>query len=315
MRVVFVGASAFGLRCLERLLQLDSCQVVGVVTAPARFAISYSVGPVTNVRHADIHSAASARGLPVRMLRDRMTDRDLFENVVAWAPQAFVVAGWYHLLPKMWRTVAPAYGLHASLLPDYRGGAPLVWALINGETRTGITLFQMDDGVDTGPIVDQIDISISDADTIATLCARVDQVGPGLLARGINSLEAGTVAFRAQNPSQGRVFPQRSPDDGLIDWNTGQVAVRNFIRAQTRPYPGAFTVLENDRLTVWDCEVFHTLEPLAPGQLSVVDGRMCVGCSGGAVAVTDLDVNGVTVDPAVWARALSRITLTPRFAR
>jgi methionyl-tRNA formyltransferase len=82
-----------------------------------------------------------------------MNEPGLFQTVTSWNPDAFLVAGWYHMIPKIWRNLAPAYGLHASLLPDYSGGAPLVWAMINGETKTGVTLFQMDDGVDSGPIV------------------------------------------------------------------------------------------------------------------------------------------------------------------
>ena len=92
------------------------------------------------------------------------------------------------MVPKSWREIAPAYGLHASLLPKYGGGAPLVWAIINGEKETGITPFQMDDGVDSGPIAGQIQEPIKTGDTIATLYARIEQSGVGVVARNFTSL-------------------------------------------------------------------------------------------------------------------------------
>ena len=84
-----------------------------------------------------------------------MNESLLIEKVNAWKPDLFIVVGWYHILPKSWRNLAPAYGMHASLLPNYSGGAQLFWAMINGEKKTGITLFKMDDGIDSGPIVGQ----------------------------------------------------------------------------------------------------------------------------------------------------------------
>ena len=89
-----------------------------------------------------------------------MRDPALLEKVACWKPEAFLVSGWYHMVPRKWRALAPAYGLHASLLPDYSGGAPLVWAMIKGEEKTGITLFQLGDGVDDGPILGQAETPI-----------------------------------------------------------------------------------------------------------------------------------------------------------
>jgi methionyl-tRNA formyltransferase len=199
MNLVFIGASRFGLRCLELACSLPDCKLTGVVTAPQKFAISYRPEGVTNVLYADIASFAADRGLPCRTIGRAMGDPALLETVRAWKPEAFLVAGWYHMIPKAWRELAPAYGLHASLLPDYSGGAPLVWAMINGESRTGITLFQMDDGVDTGPIVRQVEEAIDDRDTIATLYARIEEQGLVLLRDALPRLATGTAVLQAQS--------------------------------------------------------------------------------------------------------------------
>ncbi|HXG70781.1 MAG TPA: methionyl-tRNA formyltransferase [Gemmatimonadaceae bacterium] len=172
-------------------------------------------------------------------------------RVAGWRPDAFVVAGWYHMVPRAWRQLAPAYGLHASLLPDYSGGAPLVWAIINGEKRTGITLFRFEDGVDAGPIVAQGATEIRDEDTIATLYERVATLGESLLREHMPRLADGTASLRAQQDSARRVFPQRGPEDGVIDWTLDARQLINFIRAQTKPYPGAFTTAHGRKLTVW----------------------------------------------------------------
>ena len=148
VNLVFIGSSKFGLKCLQGCLDIPVVKVVGVVSAPETFAISYRPKGVTNVLYADVAGLAEANSIPIATLEQSMADPLLLENVTAWKPDAFLVAGWYHMIPKSWRKIAPAYGLHASLLPDYSGGAPLVWAMINGETKTGITCFQMNDGVD-----------------------------------------------------------------------------------------------------------------------------------------------------------------------
>lgn len=288
MNVVFIGASSFGLRCLELACRTPGCAVAGVVTAPQTFAISYRPEGVSNVLYADVASFAADRGMPSRALRRSMGESGLLDAVAAWKPDAFLVAGWYHMVPKAWRDLAPAYGLHASLLPDYSGGAPLVWAMINGETKTGITMFQMDDGVDSGPIVDQAEEPIHPDDTIATLYARIEERGLELLANALPRLADGSAAMRPQ-PLQGRrVMPQRSPEDGRIDWNWDPARISRFIRAQTLPYPGAFSMLDGEPIHFWQAKVDPRPDTQTePGLVNRLPdgGGYAVGCNGGAIII------------------------------
>lgn len=254
MNLVFIGSSQFGLRCLETCLSLPDIRVTGVLTAPNFFRISYRPEGVTNVLYADLASFAKARFIPLEIMHQSMSQDGLLTKVTEWQPDAFLVAGWYHMIPKSWRQLAPAFGLHASLLPDYSGGAPLVWAMINNETRTGITLFQMADGVDSGPIVAQKDEDIFPEDTIASLYARVQEKGLELLKVSLPRIAKGKLNLIPQDESKRRIMPQRSPQDGLIDWRGDFLKIDRFIRAQTRPYPGAFTILNGKILHIWQAK-------------------------------------------------------------
>ena len=251
MKIAFVGASSFGLRCLEAVLGQPGCEVVGILSLPETFSISYRPGGVRNVLHADFEPIARRHGIAFHVMHGAMGDPEIVGLFRSWKPDLVLAAGWYHLIPAAIRDIAPALGLHASLLPDYSGGAPLVWAMINGEKRAGITLFRFDDGVDSGPIVAQAEEPILDDDTIATLYARVEARGIELLQRAFPAIAAGRAQYRPQDASRRRVFPQRAPEDGRIDWRWPARRVYDFIRAQSRPYPGAFSTFRGERLTIW----------------------------------------------------------------
>lgn len=307
MRIVFIGASGFGLRAAQVLASLTECQLVGVVTAPRQFSISYRPAGVTNVLHADLGEFAAAHDVPCHLLTKGMNHPELFEKVSSWRPDCFIVVGWYHMVPAKWRQLAPAYGLHGSLLPDYSGGAPLVWAMINGERRTGITLFQFDDGVDSGPIVGRLATDIALEDTIATLYARIEELGLELLKENVPLLARGTARFLVQDESKRRMVPQRSPEDGAINWNQDARRVHDFIRAQTRPYPGAFSKFRSSKVSVWRSTPHENMAlELRPGELGLHEGLLLVGCGYQSVLeLNELGENGNDTSAAIWARVKS----------
>lgn len=295
MNLIFIGSSKFGLRCLQACTAIPEVNVVGVVTAPQTFTISYRPTGVTNVLHADVAAFAAARNIPVATLVDSMSDPALFDEVAAWRPDVFIVAGWYHMIPKRWRELAPAYGLHASLLPDYSGGAPLVWAMINGESKTGITLFQMTDGVDSGPIAAQAEEPIKDNDTIATLYSRIEDRGLELLHNALPAMADGTLLLLPQDESRRRCVPQRSPEDGKIDWNNEAAAIDRFIRAQTRPYPGAFSTLNGKPITIWSSQLCSNYLEGKVGQVHLsANGSFSVKCAGGSIVLCEISYEGAT---------------------
>lgn len=294
MRVVGIAASIFGLKCLEELRQLDGCELVGVVTAPKKFPISYRPEGVNNVLFADVAEFCAVQKISCETISSGMNDPSLLSKVASWRPDIFVVAGWYHLLPLSWRNLAPAYGLHASLLPKYSGGAPLVWAMINGERETGISFFQFDAGVDSGPLVGQKTVSIESADTIATLYAKIETLGLELISDVLPKLANRTAEHLVQDESQRTLFPQRSPEDGIIDFCQPVSALYNFIRAQTKPYPGAFFHRGSDVVKVWAVEACpHLMDNMSPGPLWDDEGNLfIVGLDHEALKVTSMTVEG-----------------------
>jgi methionyl-tRNA formyltransferase len=302
LRIVFIGASRFGLRCLDTLNGLAGVELAGAVTAPRTFPISYRPDGVTNVLHADVEDFCREHEIACETIADGMRDPALLERVSTWRPDAFLVAGWYHMVPKRWRALAPAYGMHASLLPDYSGGAPLVWAMIEGEEKTGITLFQLGDGVDDGPILGQAETPILADDTIATLYARIEDLGIGLLRRHLPELAAGTALLFPQDESRRRIVPQRGPEDGLIDWSRPARRIHDFIRAQTRPYPGAFTDLFGGRLTIWAARPSDSPSP-GQGRLGGSAERPLIGCGDGhALEILAVAADGEDLPVGTWWR-------------
>lgn len=318
MRIVFIGASTLGLRCLQKIIGLPGCEVVGAVTAPRQFPISYRPQGVTNVLFADVKSYCGTQGIDCTVMKQGMKDPALMEHVRAFSPDIFIVAGWYHMVPKAWRDMAPAYGLHSSLLPDYSGGAPLVWAMINGEKKTGISLFQLADGVDNGPIVGQLATDIQPEDTIATLSRRIELLGIALLSEHLPRLADGSARLTTQDESRRRIVPQRGPEDGMIDWLWPAARVHNFIRAQTRPYPGAFSFHGKNKVTIWSARLSDGTEsdPPPPAKIEGCDGRVLVGCGDGtALEIADIAIDGTDLTAQSWWRERGESSATNDFAR
>ena len=174
-----------------------------------------------------------------------------------WQPDLILALGWYYNVPKRARDFGPlgCLGIHASLLPKYRGGAPIPWAIINGEKETGVTLFHLVDDIDAGDIVAQGRFPIEEHDTCATVYEKAEMASVRILRECLPKIAAGRAQRIRQDHRQATVFPQRKPEDGLIDWSLTEKRIRDFIRAQTHPYPGAFFYAGDKKIVVWDADV------------------------------------------------------------
>jgi methionyl-tRNA formyltransferase len=261
MRTIFFGATDLGYQCCERLLDRGE-NIVGLFTIPREFRISYSpTQPVKNVLFRDLHQLADRHGIPLVEVTGKMDE--YIGKVAELHPDLIVVIGWYYMVPRRMRELASkgCVGVHASLLPRYRGGAPLVWAMINGEPEAGVTLFHFADGIDDGDIIAQQSFPIESTDTIREVLDKATRASIEIVETYLPRLAEGTAPRTAQDHSRATLLPQRSPDDGLIDWAWDPVRINNFIRAQTKPYPGAFTYIGGKRVTIWSADV--TPEPVA----------------------------------------------------
>lgn len=313
LRIGVIGASVFGLRCLRTLLDLDGVNVVGTVTGPKTFRISYAPQGVTNVLHADFAATADEHRIPCYTLREKMTEPALLEAVRAWQADGIVVAGWYHMVPRAIRDLCPVVGLHASLLPDYSGGAPLVWAMIHGEPEAGISLFELADGVDDGRILGQRRQPIRDDDTIATVLQRVTEDGLDLLREHIPRLHTSLALAIPQDESRRRIMPQRSPEDGRIDFTQPARKVYDFIRAQTRPYPGAFSTDWGGKVTIWSTGLPTVPPPACDVEPATIlnrpDGPVVVCGDGQVLPLREVEEDGRSRNARDWLA--ERTSTTP----
>lgn len=257
MSIVFFGTTDTGYHCLEQML-LAGLPVTGIVTGLPEFEISYAKGKVSNRRHRNFHLFQQRFGVPV-LTFTRKFDEAILATLASWQPQLLVVIGWYHLIPARVRALAPlgAVGIHWSLLPKYRGGSPLVWAIINDESETGASLFYLEDKVDAGRIVAQTPVPIGEHENVAHLIEKLNAVSGRIVVEYVPRILQGTAESRQQDETRASYFRPRLPEDGLIDWSWPAKRIYDFIRAQTLPYPCAFSNYGGQRIRI----VSATLQP------------------------------------------------------
>jgi methionyl-tRNA formyltransferase len=269
-RLAVFAYSETGHECLRFLLDRGE-SVVLVVTHPD--------APGEKVWFPSVAELARLRGLePVLVEKP---DAALTARVRAAAPDLILSIYFRRLLPEEILKIAPrgAYNLHGSLLPKYRGRAPVNWAVLHGETETGATLHAMSARADAGEIVDQEPVPIGPDDTAFEVQKRVTKAGLKILERRLDELGSGTAPRRAQNEREATTFPRRAPEDGRIDWTRSAQEVHNLVRAVTHPYPGAFTDIFGGRTFVWKTRVPHLgAHDNFPGQVRAEQGRLYVAC-------------------------------------
>ena len=244
MRVVFMGTPAFAVPSLEALANSDH-EVVGVVTQPDR-----PKGRGQAVAPCPVKELALAKGLPVSQ-PDKIKGPEFLQQLVEWKPGVIAVTAFGRILPKTILDLPPmgCINVHGSLLPAYRGAAPIQWALIHGDTETGITTMVMDEGMDTGAVLLQQTIPIEPEDTALELGARMAQAGGALLVETLTRLAAQTVVPCAQDHSRATMAPLLKKEDGVIDWTQSATEIANRIRGLS-PWPGSFTFHHGHRLII-----------------------------------------------------------------
>ena len=240
-RIVYIGAERVGLVCLQKLMDLGK-NVVAVLTADdsLEYKIADFVSFDENVEKIPLYKVVNTKD-PETML--------LIKNL---KPDLIIVISWSQIIPKEILDYAPlgCIGIHYSLLPERRGGAPLNWAIIDGLRKSGITLFFYNEGVDTGDIIAQKEFEITDIDTPRELLDKICILAPEIIEENINSIENGTVLRIKQDERMATYTKSRKPEDGLIDWNKQIDEIYNFIRAIAPPYPCAFTFLGDKKMAI-----------------------------------------------------------------
>ncbi len=275
MRLVFFGTGAFAEPALEAVLSRHT--VVGVVTQPDRPA-----GRGRPLTAPPVKRLAEAHGLPC-LQPASLREPGWAERLAALAPEIGVVAAYGQILPPAILAVPPrgCVNLHASLLPRYRGAAPIQWAIIRGERETGLTTFVMDEGMDTGPILLQQRIAIGPEETAGELARRLAEQGARLLLETLEGLAAGRLAPVPQPPGPVVLAPRLRKEDGLVDWGRSAREIVDLIRG-VNPWPGAQTHAPSGRLSLWRARALP-----GEGEPGVLvggpDGGLAIGAGEGLV--------------------------------
>lgn len=283
MRIVFMGTPDFAVPSLDALLKSDD-QVVGIVTQPDR-----PKGRGQLLAPSPVKLVAQRHHILV-LQPTKMKDPDFLAALAAWKPDLIAVAAFGRILPPAILSLPPkgCINVHGSLLPKYRGAGPIQWAIINGETETGITTMLMDEGMDTGAILLQEEIPIVPDDTAGSLSPRLAELGGRLLVATIAKLKAGTLISHPQDHGQATLAPLLKKEDGAIDWTLPAMAITNRIRGLT-PWPGAYTFLGADRWVIGRAVAMNEATSLAPGQVeAVTKDSIQVATGQGVLAIKEL---------------------------
>jgi methionyl-tRNA formyltransferase len=246
MRVVFCGTPQFAVPTLRHLLAQSDFQIVAVVTQPDR-----PRGRGHEVSFSPVKETALAAGIPVYQ-PEKIRAPGAQDLLQKFAPDVLVIIAYGQIIPVRLLPI-PKLGwinLHASLLPKYRGAAPINWAIVNGETETGVTTMRIDAGMDTGELLLQKEMEIGPTETAAELAARMSQLGAPLMAETLRGLAAGTVIPRPQDNEHASSAPMLKREDGRIDWSLAAEQIFDRIRGFT-PWPGAYTTFRGLTCHIW----------------------------------------------------------------
>ena len=292
LNLVFCGTPRFAVPTLARVVE-TGFQVNLVVTQPDR-----PRGRGMEVAFSPVKQLALELGLPVAQPEKIKNNQEFQQQLTALGSEAIVVVGYGRIIPP-WMLSLPPLGnvnLHGSLLPRYRGAAPIQWAIARGETVTGVTTMRLDAGLDTGDILLQKSVPIAASDTADSLAPRLAEIGADLMVETLRGLQAGSIHPRPQDHSQATLAPILKKEDGRMDFHRPASELYNRLRG-FQPWPGAYTTFRNRNLAVWAARPVE--HELVRAELSVSADQLIVGCAPGtALELLELQPEGKKRMPA-----------------
>jgi methionyl-tRNA formyltransferase len=263
---------------LKYLLTQEEFEIAGIFTQPDRPS-----GRGQEISFSPVKAVALAAGIPVYQPQ-KIRAPEAEEQLRALAPSVIVIIAYGQIIPARLLSI-PEHGwinLHASLLPKYRGAAPINWAIVNGETRTGNTTMRIDAGMDTGEMLLQEELAIGPKETAPEVAARLSEAGAPLMASTLRGLRDGTLTGRAQNHAEASLAPMLKREDGLIDWTQSAQAIFNRMRGFA-PWPGTFSEFRGQTCHLWGEPVSNEVADASPGTLLQLKGGLRGVCGQGSV--------------------------------
>ena len=287
LRIVFMGTPEFAAQILEALLRGPD-PVVAVVSQPDR-----ARGRGKKVAPTPTRVVAEAANIPV-LQPEKVRTEEFRNGLLSYRPDLIVVAAYGRILPAGLLRLPPlgCINVHGSLLPAYRGAAPVQWSIIRGETEVGVTIMQMDEGLDTGDMLLQARVTPEGDETAGTLMSKLAELGGATLLRAIAGLKDGTVVPTAQDHQRATLAPMLTKEDGRIDWSRSAEEIERLVRGLD-PWPSAYTFLDNARLRLFRPEVEYLASDSPPGTILRADSRgLLVACGKHAINFTELQPEG-----------------------
>lgn len=288
MKVVFFGTPEFALPSLNALIESHH-QVVCVVTRPDR-----GRGRGRKIFPSPVKVLAAKNNLLIVQPED-ITESSFIGSLKGFRPNLFVVVAYGKILPTEILKIPSFYSinLHPSLLPKYRGPAPVNWTIISGEKETGVTIFKMDEQMDRGEILVQKKVKIEDDETAETLSVRLAKIGAVALMEAIELIEEGKAALRSQAESEATIAPVLRKEDGRIDWAKPSLEIHNFVRGMN-PWPSAFTHIGGKVLKVWRTKLIPGKAEGEPSEVVGIkkDEGILVATGNGQILITELQIEG-----------------------
>ena len=288
MNLVFCGTPVFAVPTLTTLVRAGFT-VSLVVTQPDK-----PRGRGLELSYSPVKKAVLELELPLAQPDKIRNNQEFQSQLASLRPDAIIVVGYGRIIPK-WMIDLPPLGnlnLHASLLPKYRGAAPIQWAIASGETTTGVTTMRIDEGLDTGDILLQSEMPINNEDTAETLAPRLAQIGAELMIETLRGLRAGTVIAKPQDHSKASLAPILKKEDGLIEFSRPAIEIWNRFRG-FQPWPGAYTRFRGKQLQAYAMRPRESSTNLAPAEIIVDQNELLVGCGNNtALAIIELQLEG-----------------------
>lgn len=304
MRVIYLGTPEFAVPSLEALVRAGH-EVAAVYTQPDR-----PKGRGNKLAESPVKQCAKRLGLPVRQ-PEKVKAPEVVEELRAAGAEAMVVVGYGQIIPQAIIDL-PRLGIvnvHGSLLPKYRGAAPIQWAVANGETATGVTTMQIEAGLDTGPMLLKAETAIGADETAVEVGARLAAIGADLLVETLDGLAAGTIVAERQDDSQATWAPTLEKEHGLVDWSKSPGEIYNRARG-FQPWPGAWTYLRGQRFNIVRCRPASIETPARPGLLFTHGRRLYAACGDGS-ALELIEVQPEGKRPMEAAAFLNGFRLQP----
>ncbi len=287
MNIVFMGTPDFAVESLKRLYE-NGHNIMAVISQPDRKS-----GRGMNVVPTPVKEYAESKGLKVYQPERIRKDKELIEKIKDMKPDVIVVVAFGQILPKEILDI-PKYGainVHGSLLPKYRGAAPIQWSIINGETVTGITTMYMDVGMDTGDMLEKFEVEIEYDDTYGTLYEKLKVAGGKAIVSTLDKIVEG-VLKRTQQGDDFTMAPMIEKEMGEIDWSKTSTEIRNLVRG-LNPMPGAFSYVGKERIKIWNTEIstFHN-EDAEPGTILLDSEKhgLVIKTGDGALELTEIQM-------------------------